>query len=179
VPTVTALPVPEAPVREGALAAVFFPVVLLVAALDLATKAWAVAALGAGEHTALLPGLSLALVFNTASAGGVWLGEHTRAINFAATGIVIGMLTILVPHLARVERRSTIALALTAGGGLGNLTSLASSGRGVPDFLALHHRGGAWVVNVADLAIFVGLALMVGTIARLTVRVLRGERQLR
>jgi lipoprotein signal peptidase len=43
------------------------------------------------------------------------------------------------------------------------------SGRGVPDFIALHRWGGsgAWVLNVADLALAVGLALLAGTVTRL------------
>ena len=88
------------------------------------------------------------------------LGAHTRALNLAATGLVVGLLVMLVPALARVDRRSTAALALVAGGGLGNLVSLAASARGVEDFLAWRHAGGAVVVNVADVAMFAGLALL-------------------
>jgi len=165
-------------VGERALARVYFAAVLLIAALDLATKAWAVAELAGAPRLAVAPGFSLALVFNTASAGGVWLGEHTRALNFAATGVVIGLLTMLVPHVARVDRRGTHALALMAGGGLGNLASLGTSTRGVPDFLAIHHAHGAWVLNVADVAIFGGLAMLGAIVARLAAKVVRGEARL-
>jgi lipoprotein signal peptidase len=157
-----------AALTEPQLAARFFPLACVVAAADLATKAWAVASL-AGESVRLGPWLSLSLAFNRGSAGGVWLGENTRALNFTATGIVVGLVIMLVPELAKADRRSWRALALVAGAGLGNMASLLS-GRGVPDFLALHLRGahgGAWVLNVADLALVAGLALLAGTAARL------------
>ena len=161
VPAVAAVPTP---LSERALALRFFPLLALVAVADLATKAIAVAMLG-GEQTIALGGpLSLHLVYNTASAGGVWLGAHTRELNMVATGIVIGMLVMLVPVLARLDRHAPTALALMAGGGVGNLASLVSSRRGVPDFLALHHEGGAWIMNVADLFMFAGLLLLLRTI---------------
>lgn len=158
-------------VTEAELAQLFLPIAALVVAADLATKAWAVTALAGARHT-IFSWLSLTLVFNGASAGGVWLGDNTRAINFAATGIVVGLLVAIVPALARIDRRSTIALALAAGGGVGNLVSLAEGGRGVPDFIAIHHLSGAWVINVADIGLVVGLALLARTVV-LLVKALR------
>ena len=162
-----------ATVDEAELARTFLPVAALVVALDLATKGWAAAAL-AGHVVHLASWLSLTLVHNGASAGGVWLGAGTRAINFAATGIVVGLLVAIAPALARVDRRSTVALALAAGGGVGNLVSLAEGGRGVVDFIALRHGNGAWVVNVADVALFVGLLLLGRTVLVLARAVRRG-----
>lgn len=144
------------------LARAFFPVAALVAVADLATKAMAEAWLVPNVvHEA---GLPLQLVHNTASAGGVWLGDHTRVLNVIATGIVVGLLVMLVPTLARVDRRSTLALALVAGGGLGNLASLLGSSRGVVDFLVIPHAAGAWVINGADVAIAAGLLLLGRTV---------------
>lgn len=102
------------------------------------------------------------------------LGAHTRALNLAATGIVVGLLVMLVPTLARIDRRSTVALALVAGGGLGNLVSLAVSPRGVEDFLAWHYAGGMVVVNVADLAMVAGFCLLGRTVGQL-VRAVRAH----
>ena len=151
---------------ERALAARFFPVVALVACVDLVTKLLASAALADGAPRSLGP-LALQLVYNVGSAGGVMLGAHTRAFNLAATGLVVGLLVMLVPALARVDRRSTAALALVVGGGLGNLVSLATSPRGVEDFLAWRHATGAVVVNVADLAMLAGLLLLGHTVWQL------------
>jgi lipoprotein signal peptidase len=109
-------------------------------------------------------GLSLALSYNRASAGGVSLGAHTREVNFVATGIVVGLLVMLVPTLTKLHRKAWVAAALIVGAGLGNLASLASDERGVADFIALHRGGGAaWVLNVADLALIAGLTLLAWT----------------
>ena len=150
--------------EEGALARRFFPLALLVALVDLVTKALAVAWLAPGVTLGAALPLRLHLVYNAASAGGVSLGEGTRTLNVAATGVVIGLLVMLVPALTRVDRRAPLALALVAGGGLGNLASLLGSAPGVPDFLAIPHAGGAWVVNVADLALLAGLLLLGRTV---------------
>jgi lipoprotein signal peptidase len=149
----------------------------LVALADLATKALAVDVL-ADRTVAVAGPLALHLVYNTASAGGVWLGAHTRELNLVATGVVIGLLVMLVPVLARIDRRSWAALALMAGGGVGNLTSLASSSHGVPDFLAFRHPGGAWVLNVADVFMVAGLVLLGRTVLVLA-RAVHAERAAR
>jgi lipoprotein signal peptidase len=144
------------------LARAFFPVAALVAVADLATKAMAEAWLVPNVvHEA---GLPLQLVRNAASAGGVSLGDHTRVLNVIATGIVVGLLVMLVPTLARVDRKSTRALALVVGGGLGNLASLVGSPHGVVDFLMIPHAAGAWVINGADVAIAAGLLLLGRTV---------------
>ena len=166
----------EAPasMTERALAVRFFPLVGALALADLATKALALDLL-ADRTVAVAGPLALHLVYNTASAGGVWLGAHTRELNLVATGVVIGLLVMLVPILARIDRRSWVALALMAGGGVGNLTSLATSPVGVPDFLAFRHPGGAWVLNVADVLMLAGLVLLGRTVLVLA-RAVRIER---
>lgn len=148
---------------ERALARWFFPLALLVAAVDLASKWFVVAGLAPGE-TVGGGRLALHLVYNGLSAGGVSLGEHTRAINFAATGVMIGLLVMLVPTLARLDRRAPTALALLVGGALGNLVSMAISSPGVPDFLAIRHADGAWILNGADVAIAAGLVMLARTV---------------
>jgi lipoprotein signal peptidase len=151
---------------ERALARRFFPLAATAACVDLVTKMVADATLSDGVTRAFGP-FALHLVHNVGSAGGVMLGAHTRAINLAATGIVVGLLVMLVPALARVDRRSTAALALVVGGGIGNLVSLATSAHGVEDFLAWQHTGGAIIVNVADLAMVAGFALLGRTLWQL------------
>ena len=149
-------------ISEAALARRFFTAALLVAVVDLLAKALAAAVLPLGElygrgHVALM------LAYNTGTAGGMSLGAHTRAINLASTGIVVGLLVMLVPTLARIDRRSTTRMALVIGGGLGNLASLATSPRGVVDFIVLRAGYDAIIVNVADLAMWLGLVLLART----------------
>lgn len=142
---------------ERELAVRFFPPVLAVVLLDLATKALALALLPE-RGIALVGPLSLSLTHNTVSAGAAWLGAATRGANVAATGLVLGLLIMLAPALHRLERRTTGALALMVGGGLGNLFSLLFHAAGVPDFLRIEHASGAWVLNLADLSMLAGLA---------------------
>lgn len=149
-------------IPETVLARRFFAAALLVAVVDLLAKALAVAVLPLGHLLGRGP-IALMLAYNTGMAGGMSLGEHTRAINLVSTGIVVGLLVMLVPTLARIDRRSTAWLALVVGGGLGNLASLATSARGVVDFLVLRGGERAIVVNVADLAMWLGLALLART----------------
>jgi signal peptidase II len=162
--------VAEGALTERELAARFFPVAAVVLAADLVTKAWATTALADGAMR-LSPTFGLALAYNPASAGGVWLGEHTRVLNFGATGVIVGLLLMLVPVLARVDRRAWVAVALIVGAGLGNMVSMAADARGVVDFIAV----GRWVLNVADVALLVGLALLARTTVGIARSVVRGE----
>jgi lipoprotein signal peptidase len=149
-------------ISEAALARRFFTAALLVAVVDLLAKAFAAAVLPLGELFGRGP-VALMLAYNTGTAGGMSLGVHTRAINLASTGVIVGLLVMLVPTLARIDRRSTMRMALVVGGGLGNLASLATSSHGVVDFIVLRAGSNAIVVNVADLAMWLGLALLAGT----------------
>ena len=161
----TALPFASHTAEPTASLSLFFSIACGAAALDLASKQWAVATLD-GRHVALAPRVSLGLVLNTASAGGVWLGQHTWALNALATLLAIVLTATVVLPLARLDRAAPLMLGLIAGGGLGNLASMLISPRGVPDFIALHYTGGAIVVNVADLIVLAGLALLLRSIAR-------------
>ena len=149
-------------ISEAALARRFFTAAILVAVVDLLAKALAVAVLPLGGLIGRGP-IALYLAYNSGTAGGMSLGAHTRAINLTSTGIVVGLLVMLVPTLARIDRKSTARLALVVGGGLGNLASLATSSKGVVDFLALRVGDRAMIVNVADVAMWVGLGLLART----------------
>jgi len=158
--------------NEHGLAARFFPLAGVVVAADLLTKAWATSALGE-RAVQVANGVSLALSYNRASAGSVSLGAHTREVNFVATGVIVGLLVMLVPTLTKLHRRAWVAVALIVGAGLGNLVSLASDERGVVDFIALYRPGGAWVLNVADVALAIGLTLLAWTTCVLALAVRR------
>lgn len=157
-------------IAEPVLARRFFTASLLVAVVDLLAKALAVAALPLDRLVGRGP-VALMLAYNTGMAGGMSLGDHTRAINLVSTGVVVGLLVLLVPALAQIDRRSTARLALVVGGGLGNLASLATSSKGVVDFIVLRVGDRAMIVNVADLAMWGGLALLAGTGLELVKRI--------
>jgi hypothetical protein len=66
--------------------------------------------------------------------------------------------------LSRVDRRAPLALGLIVGGATGNLASLILSPRGVVDFIAVDFTATAGIIlNVADVAAYVGLALVLRT----------------
>ncbi|MDF1506353.1 signal peptidase II [Roseisolibacter sp. H3M3-2] len=161
----TATEAAPAETTDHALALRFFPLVLAVALADLSTKALALAAL-AERSIPVAGSVSLSLAHNTVSAGAGWLGASTRGANVAATGVVLGLLILLAPALHRLERRTTEALALMVGGGLGNLMSLATRPEGVPDFLRVEHATGAWVLNLADFCMLGGLAWLTATLVQ-------------
>jgi signal peptidase II len=163
----TALPPLALAAAPSALHALFVSVACATAAVDLATKQWAIATLG-DRFVALAPRLSLAVMFNTASAGGVSLGAHTWVINVLATLLAIALTAAIVRPLAHVDRAAPLTLGLIAGGGIGNVASmLMDRAGGVPDFLGVHYDGGAIFVNVADVALLAGVLLLARSGARL------------
>jgi signal peptidase II len=144
----------------------FLGVAVIAAVADLATKQWAVEQLGdravlLGERFALM------LVINTGAAGGVSLGEHTWLINVVGTLATILLVAAVVLPLARLTRLSAVTMGLIAGGAAGNLLSLLSAFRGVPDFLALRLESSAIVFNVADVALWLGALLLLPIAVRI------------
>jgi signal peptidase II len=144
-------------------AALFWPVVLVVAIVDVVTKA-------AAERLLLPRGiphevwgstLRLTLVYNPGAAFGLNLGPQSRWI-FALLTIValviLGRLyrTTRLGHTAR-----TVALALVCAGAVGNLFDRVRSFFGVVDFIDVGLGDARWpTFNVADMAVSVGAALL-------------------
>lgn len=137
-------------------------VALLVAAVDLLTKA-AASRVVDGEIV-LTEGLRLAVVHNDAAAFGWSIGAYTWQLNLALT---LGAIVFIIPvsrELARVDAMAPRALGLIVGGALGNLASLVSSPQGVLDFISVAVGSSTeLVLNVADLAAYLGLALIART----------------
>jgi lipoprotein signal peptidase len=131
----------------------------LVAYGDLVTK-WLAVTLWSGEHYPLFgPLLGIEVVHNPVGAFSLSLGPLTREINIAATVIAVLLSMAVSSRLARLDRGAPESLGLIAGAGIGNLASMMGSTAGVPDFLALSDgRGGSLVLNVADVAAYIGIA---------------------
>ena len=124
----------------------------VVAGLDQATKAIAVASLAPGEARRLLPGLELALTRNTGVAFGA-LSDVGPALVVALT-VAAGL--ILVAYFARRPDRPLLWLAvgMVLGGAVGNLIDRARYGA-VTDFVDPTF----WpAFNLADAAIVLGVA---------------------
>ena len=152
----------------------FGGVALLVALGDTLTKQIAMALVPAsGTTLGVLPDrIRLLPVLNDQAAFGIGLGTYTWEINVVVTLATIVLIMRVCKDLAAVDPWAPRILGLIAGAALGNLISLTISPGGVPDFLAVTIRGSEIVMNFADIAAYLGLALM----AKLVVSILRAMR---
>jgi lipoprotein signal peptidase len=154
----------------------FLAVALLVVLGDLVTKQFAVAHLGAGGEmlAALGDRVRLVALSNTQSAFGISFGSYTWNINVGLTLAAIVLIAPMCRELAAIDAHAPQMLGLIAGGAGGNLLSLLTPPHGVPDFIAIDHGGGQELVfNVADVAAYAGLLLML-RVGYLLARRLRG-----
>jgi lipoprotein signal peptidase len=155
----------------------FGMVALMVLAGDALTKELAVQLLPAAGAGGWLGGsVRLVPLFNDRGAFSMGLGPYGWYL-----GIVLMLATILLivrvcRELGAVDPWAPRILGLIAGAAAGNLFSLVSSPAGVPDFLAVDIGGGREIVmNLADVAAYVGLVLLART-AIVIVRRMRAPR---
>mgnify|MGYP001430117986 FL=1 len=133
----------------------------VVAAADLATKAWVSAAFQVGDVHVVTPFFNLVLWHNPGAAfsflagAGGWQRWFFVAVTLAVSAVILAML-----RKSGGNRLLAAALALVLGGALGNLWDRLTLGH-VVDFIQLHAAGYYWpAFNVADSAIAVGVALI-------------------
>lgn len=152
-------------------------IALLVTLGDLATKAAATELLS-HEATWFASWLHFAVIHNDQGAFGWTVGAYTWQLNLALTLSAIGFMIPVTRDLARVDPRAPTALGLIVGGALGNLFSLITSPHGVVDFIQIDLERHGIALNVADVAAYAGLAMIVRTGA-LLVLALRHEARVR
>jgi signal peptidase II len=149
--------------RSRSNAVLFWPVLAIVAAVDVVTKAIAVRALipQLVPREVLGNAVRFTLVYNPGAAFGLHVGTQSRWI---FTALTIGALVILgrlYRATARGDVPRTLALALVCAGALGNLIDRLRSGLGVVDFLDLGVGNARWpTFNVADMAVSIGAVLL-------------------
>ena len=154
-------------------------VAALVALADLLTKQVAVTRLGTGAALSLGDSIRLALFHNHGLAWGLSGGGQALAITLAGTALLLVAVAAVRRPLAALDHSSPRMLGLIVGATLGNAASLFLWPAGAPDFIALDTGNGSEaVVNVADVALFVGLALCCRTTWRIALA-LRAERDRR
>jgi signal peptidase II len=134
-----------------------------VAAVDWLSKAWA-SRNAVDDPINLLSGLRLAVVHNDGTAFGLSAGAYTWQLNLALTLGAIALMLPVARDLSRIDRAAPRALGLIMGGAVGNLGSIIFSPPGVVDFIAVavsaHYE---FVLNIADVAAYVGLAMLCRT----------------
>lgn len=144
-------------------ALVFWPLLALLVLADCSSKRLAVEHLTPAHapHPVVGDFLQFTLAYNPGAATGIELGGLSRPV-FSL--LALGMLVILGTMYRQAHSRDRWmagALALVAGGAIGNLLDRLRSARGVVDFIDVgvgSHR--FWIFNLADVGVTVGAALL-------------------
>ena len=147
----------------------------LVAIGDLMTKQ--VALLWIGTLEPRVSGvIRFGVVHNDKGAFGLTVGNYTWEVSLALTLAAIVLIVPVAKDLARIDHRAPTALGLVAGGAIGNLVSLLLSPAGVVDFIAVQRADGAGIVlNIADVAAYAGVVMLMRTAAKVIVAMRRNR----
>lgn len=133
---------------------VFSAIVLIVLAVDQASKSAVRATMSLRQALWLIPGVfQLTYVRNTGAAFGVFPGQRT--IFIGASLIVLAFVAAIWRRIHPTQWIAIVALALITGGAIGNLIDRVLIGQ-VTDFFYFTPIDFP-VFNVADTAIFVGV----------------------
>jgi signal peptidase II len=144
-------------------APLFWTVALVVVALDVLTKALAVAYLVPQRmpHEVFGDSVRLTLVYNPGAAFGLHVGPYSRWIFMILTFAALAILLKLYEATRAEDRWRTLALALVCGGAVGNLIDRVRSSLGVVDFIDIGFGDMRWpTFNVADMAVSTGAFLL-------------------
>ena len=144
-------------------AGLFWPVLVLVTAIDFCTKAVAAARLGLEglPHAVYGEWVRFTLVHNTGAAFGLSVGMYSRWIFMMLTIVALFILGRLYYATRPGDVMRTWSLALVCGGAVGNLIDRIRSANGVVDFIDVGIGDSRWpTFNVADMAVSVGAALL-------------------
>ena len=141
----------------------FWPVLVLVAAIDFCTKALAVSRLNFERfpHGVYGEWVRFTLVYNPGAAFGLHVGTYSRWIFTVLTIIALAILWRLYATTRAGDLVRTMALALVCGGAGGNLIDRIRSNAGVVDFIDIGFGDSRWpTFNIADMAVSLGAFLL-------------------
>ena len=141
----------------------FAGLIILVVALDQATKAWVTSVFSLYQSREVIPGLfNLIYLTNTGAAFGILSGHPAwwrHGFFIAIVVVALGVIAYMYRRLRGDSVWYEAALGLIAGGAIGNLIDRVRFGS-VIDFLDFHIGTYHWpAFNVADSAITVGVAI--------------------
>jgi signal peptidase II len=133
--------------------------------LDQGSKAWVLRTLPGAPPLTVIPGFfDLTFSRNTGGVFGLLAGAPSlgrRAFFVGATAIALGVIVAFLRRWGHESRLLCVALALVAGGAVGNLVDRLRFGS-VVDFIDWHWRSYHWYTfNVADSAISAGAVLLI------------------
>jgi signal peptidase II len=144
-------------------AGLFWPVVAIVAFIDVVTKALAVRLLVPQRvpHEIVGDMLRFTLVYNRGAAFGLHVGPYSRWVFMTLTVVALAILAWLYQSTRDGHRTRILALALVCGGAIGNLIDRVRSELGVVDFIDVGFGDSRWpTFNVADIAVSAGAFLL-------------------
>ena len=144
-------------------AGLFWPVLVLVTAIDFCTKAVAANRLQFEglPHAVFGDWMRFTLVHNPGAAFGLRVGEYSRWIFMSLTVVALVILGRLYNATRPGDSIRTFSLALVCGGALGNLIDRIVQQRGVIDFIDIGMGDSRWpTFNVADMAVSIGAFLL-------------------
>ena len=158
------MPMSEPDLRSlTAKAKLFWPTLIGVYALDFITKRMVVNAYSPAyvPHEIIGSYVRFTLAYNRDAAMGLSLGEYSRVGFTITAAAVLVVLFALYRRTPAAAKTSIIALAMIAGGALGNLTDRLMSPLGVVDFIDIGtNTVRFWTFNLADTAVSCGALLL-------------------
>jgi signal peptidase II len=149
--------------RSRSNASLFWPILFVVAVVDVITKGVAERLLlpRGIPHEVLGNTLRFTLVYNPGAAFGLNLGPQSRWIFAGLTLVALVILGRLYRTTRVGDTARTVALALVCAGAIGNLLDRVRSFFGVVDFIDVGVGDARWpTFNVADMAVSVGAGLL-------------------
>lgn len=152
-------PAPGQGLGKGRLLAV---VASLVVVLDVITKQWVVSTFALHQSVPVLGDfVRLTYTHNPGAAFGINIGEHSRLFFLVLALLALVVLGVLYRATPAWDRLRLFAIALVAGGAVGNVLDRIRYERGVVDFLDVGVGSTRWpVFNVADMAVTSGAILL-------------------
>ncbi|MGH7538764.1 MAG: signal peptidase II [Gemmatimonadales bacterium] len=147
----------------------FWPLLLVLVLSDCATKRLAQARLVPAHVPHRVAGdvVRLTLTYNRGAAFGIDAGPRGRWVLAALSLVVLLGLSVMYRRAEARDLQLVTALALLAGGAVGNLLDRVRSPRGVVDFIDLGIGDARfWTFNLADVGISIGAVLLALTVWR-------------
>jgi signal peptidase II len=144
-------------------ATLFWPTLIFVYVADFITKHLVVTHLSPAyvPHKIIGDYVRFTLAYNRDAAMGLSLGDYSRAGFTITAAAVLVVLFALYRRTPATNLSSVVALAMIAGGALGNLTDRIRSSLGVVDYIDVGIGNTRfWTFNVADAAVTCGAILL-------------------
>jgi signal peptidase II len=141
----------------------FWPILGTLVLADCSTKELVQTALTGdpGPHPLVGDWLRVTLAYNPGAAMSLSFGDASRVVFGAIAATAIAVLLLLYRRTPPDARLRAAALALVAGGALGNLLDRLRSPLGVIDFIDVGIGDARfWTFNVADVGVAVGAVLL-------------------